>query len=263
MKLFLLCLSLFAAHFAFGQATNPQPLPTTFIIKGQEWEYTNFEPKMGFLGKRKGFYEITRFVYKVTGVTDSSGVMVSTITKTGTAANADYNWRRNFTVRTNGTDLFLPVDYYLMDTFYLCDAYGKWPKPSVFSALHVTGDSLQYPIKMDSTGPLKLSDCYMVQDVYDPQRADGMANVGFKGQSRSYRNKANATETTRKIVGTARITTGAGTFDCYHIHVEVDIDLKSIRKTTYEEYYNPEVGIVRTEDIHGPYMELVRVKKKK
>lgn len=64
-------------------------------------------------------------------------------------------------------------------------------------------------------------------------------------------------------MGTARITTQAGTFDCYHIHVELELDAGPVRKTTFEEYYNPEVGIVKTEDIHGPYMELVRVKKKK
>jgi hypothetical protein len=158
--------------------------------------------------------------------------------------------------------LSLPVDYYMMDTFYLCDAYGKSLKPFVFSQLHVRGDSLQYPLRIDATTQLKRSSYQMENRVYDPQRAQGMTFVGFKGQQDVIEHKANATESTRKIVGIERITTQAGTFDCVHIHVELELDAFP-HKTTFEEYYNPEVGIVRTEDIHGPYTELVRVKKKK
>jgi hypothetical protein len=68
---------------------------------------------------------------------------------------------------------------------------------------------------------------------------------------------------TRRIVGTARITTQAGTFECYHIHEELEFDAGPINKMAIEEYYNPEVGIVKMENANGYYMELVRVKKKK
>jgi hypothetical protein len=260
---------LIAFFFEFGiaslaQTTTPQALPpTTFFTKGQEWEYANFLPKMGLFGKRKGYFEITRFVYKVTGVTDSNGVACSTIIKTGTAANDNYSWHRNFIVHSSQAVLSVPVDYYLMDTVFLCDIYGNWPKPSVYSDLHVTGDSLQYPLDVDTSSQLKSSSYVMDANIYDPQRAEGMSSVGFKGTPRTTHYKGLSATITRRFMGTTRITTQAGTFDCYHIHVEVDMEAGPMRKTILEEYYNPAVGVVKTEDVHGSYMELVRVKKKK
>jgi hypothetical protein len=118
MKIFLIVFFLPLTIVSLAQTSDPQPLATTFFTKGQEWEYANFEPKLGMFGKRDGYFEITRFVYKVTGVTDSNGVAISNITKTGTAANDDFSWQRNFTVRADHAILSLPVDYYLMDTIY-------------------------------------------------------------------------------------------------------------------------------------------------
>jgi hypothetical protein len=80
MKVCVLLFFLVLGISSFAQTTAPQAVPpSTFFVKGQEWQYVNFVAKKGLFGKRNGYIESTRFGYKVTGVTDSNGVVYSTI----------------------------------------------------------------------------------------------------------------------------------------------------------------------------------------
>jgi uncharacterized protein DUF3108 len=257
MRTVLFSVLILVAIEARGQ-TAPR---STFAVKGQEWQYQNFYPKFGFQGKTTGFFEVTSFDYKVISVRDSAGITYSTISKTGTAANMDdAQWHREFVVRSDDQYLVVPPDYYIIDTIFICDKYEKMKKKKVWVTLHADGDSIRYPAVADSNAELPLTTRNYGNRRSDPYEASLKHDLGF-GYQNLHTSKGKLIETSRKILGTKKVRTPAGEFTCLHIQVHLEID-DSRNSTTVDEYYCPGIGIVRTDEAHGTYMILSRIKKK-
>jgi hypothetical protein len=257
--------TLFSFFLLFSiTATSAQiPSKSTFSIKGQEWEYHNYEPKFGLFGKRKGFFEVTSFIYKVTAVKDSAGIIYSNIAKTGTSFdNPDLTWHRDFVVRSDGQAIYMPSDYYMIDTVFICDLYPRLRNKKVYSSLQVEGDSIQYPLGMDTSVTLKPNDFSYKNHVFDPIAANVRETVTKLPTSRTSNYKSKAVETERKITRIEKVRTPAGEFNCIRVHLKYEMQKGPLKNVEADEWFCPGLGIVRIQFIGGSYMELTRAKKK-
>ena len=256
LTLLFICLTLLTR-------TQAQINMEVLFTKGAELEYRTYSVKA------KGFkmeqYEATRITIIVTDVKDSDNITWSYITKRGTGITnpeIDHYEKRMVISRENGK-ITMPVDFYFIDTSYLADKYPPGNKKSKgFNVISKTeGNSvisgnLEKGEYLNSPKTFKTS--FKIRELsLDPNSPSTINETGYT-----------LTSTTKeyKVMGKTTITTPAGTFDCYKISGTTKVEIPGLtRETTGIIYFNPEIGILKTEQegekMQLGYYELARLKK--
>ena len=269
-------------------STQAQTGTEVFFTKGAELEYKIFS------SRPKGFklelYETTRITLIVTDVKDSNNVTYSYITKKGTGIvdPEKYHYEKKLVItRTSDNVIKLPVNLYTIDTSYLSDKYYDKKKMKGIHAVATPKGNDTYTLFVDlEKGKFNYSPQtivtdlavrdFMMQTKNNPNHDLRDVAAGKQGYTTSPFNtstdlvetKYSITSTVKeyKVVGKAKITTPAGSFDCYKITCrnEVKIEKKVFLQISTISYH-PEIGIIKwdqeDEDVKTGYMELVRVKR--
>jgi hypothetical protein len=257
--------------FAFGQDCTTSLL----FRKGTTLEYKTSAPKGG-LFSRGGFFEMTRLMFIVNDVKDSNNISYSYVTKVGVNPNDEQSkYEKKYIIACDGINVSIPVDFYGIDTVYFSNMYPKVKKDKgIYSSTVVKGKSLYlFPVNFEKnkfeingdrlTMNTKIRDYEMAR-----MQVAGAPNTGMEFSGRITEDTYSMETSVKKyeVKGKEKITTPAGTFDCYKIVVSTDMEAfgRGINNNSII-YYHPEAGYVKSETqqakIKGGYVELVSIKK--
>lgn len=233
--------------------------------RGMELEYHNTLPRFGMFGKRKDDdFDITTLIYQVTDVKDSGGITYSYIRQIGVAGTKDdyFTCRRNVVLACDGKNITLPVNFYEVDSIFLCDTYGPaYGKKQFYLVRDVAPATCTLPVTVavQDTLPAYSYNYKQVINDLDKERMENFVSGRQSGASPYMKDWGTMNFTARKVIAKQRLTVLGGTFDCYKIMVTVTLGK---RGTTYTEYYAPGTGIIKIEYATGATTELARVRKK-
>ena len=258
------------------------------FTKGAELEYKTFtsRPK----GFKLELYETTRITLIVTDVIDTNNITYSYITKKGTGISnpeKDHYEKKLVLTRTSDNVIKLPVNLYTIDTSYLSDKYHEKKKMKGLHAVASLKGNDTYTFSVDlEKGKFNYSPQTIVTDLvvrdfvmqtknnpnYDIRDVaagkQGYTTSPFNTSTDLVETKYSITSTAKeyKVAGKTKITTPAGSFDCYKIvtRTELKIEKRTIEPITVI-YYHPEIGFIKWEqedsNVKTGYLELVRVKR--
>ena len=259
------------------------------FTKGAELEYKTYSSRAKGFSKLE-LYEATRITLIVTDVIDSNNVTYSYITKKGTGISnpeKDHYEKKLVLTRTSDNVITLPVNLYWIDTSYLADKYhDKKKMKGLHGAISLKGNDM-YTFSVDlekgkfnyspRTVVMKIvvSD-FMMQTTKNPNYNSNDVLAGKQGPTTTYSTRDINLVTTNysitstakeyKVAGKAKITTPAGSFDCYKIvtRTELKMEKRTIEPMTVI-YYHPEIGFIKwseeDENITTGGLELVRMKR--
>ena len=280
---------LFVLSFSFiCTAMQAQTGTEILFTKGAELEYKTYS------SRPKGFkfelYETTRITLIVSDVIDSNNVTYSYITKKGTGISnpeKDHYEKKLVLTRTSDNVITLPVNLYTIDTSYLADKYHDKKKMKGIHAVASPKGNDTYTLSVDlEKGKFNYSPQTIVTDLvvrdfvmqtknnpnYDIRDVaagkQGYTTSPFNTSTDLVENRYSMTSTAKeyKVGGKTKITTPAGSFDCYKIatRTEVKIEKRTIEPSSVI-YYHPEIGFIKwaqeDENIKTGGLELVRLKR--
>ncbi len=231
--------------------------------KGTELEFRSYGRKSPI---SKKLVELTTITLIVTDVKDSNSITYSYVTKKAHAAtNALAGYEKRYILSRTNDKITLPQDLYITDTVYSVDMGYK-------------GNKIERPY---ATAAIKGVATYVISgDISKGSFASIPKTITVEGSMLSYDMNANSVnfgfadmtkwrmEATTKgfsVGPKTKITTAAGTFECYKITAVVEVKAMGGKmETTSQMYYSPEYGVLKTEpgesDQDGG-MELSKVKK--
>jgi hypothetical protein len=257
--------------------------------KGAQLEYRTYLPKTGLFSSKPDVFEVTRLTFIVDEVKDSNNMVYSYITKKGVAASGDRDgYEKKYVISCNDGRISVPVDFYSTDTIYLSDIYPNLRKKKFYSATN-NQETVYYifPVNPDKNkfelSAKKLTSDIVIRDFGWEQR-DSRGNVVFSGGH--WELSAQITETKYSLAsvlenplaeGKTKIRVPPGSFDCDKYQMKIkstfiyparyrnngpgpDLNGKTIESTGVF-YFNPKIGLVKTENSQGGYTELIRIKK--
>lgn len=256
--------------------TQAQTGTEILFTKGAELEYRTYT------SKPKGFklelYETTNITLIVTDVKDSNNITYSYITKKGsgiTNPEKDHYETKFVIARSSAGEITLPVNLYMIDTSYLSDKYSNKKKIKGYYAVakpKETSDVHIFSVDLEkgkfSYSPKTITINFVVRDFMRSGTFTPGPKGGYDLSTTIEETKYSVTSTTNwyKIEGKTKVTTSAGSFDCYKITSNTESMVGKLRiESTSTVYYHPEIGYIKTEQadakVQTGYIELVRVKK--
>jgi hypothetical protein len=231
--------------------------------------------------KFKGYNPSTRLVYTIiNSEKDNSGKVIVNLTKKGFAYNTDkqFSWEKKEQISFSKDQVDIPLGFYMSDTTFLCDYHRKasayQKRRIVYSAMKFENQKIGYPFSMQKEQQLPLYNLIITGRVNDPDIAgmDGFVNnrSASSAGSRSS-SKLNArldlSIVERRVIGTTKVTTPAGVFECYKILEVMELDKKA-KYSRFEQYIylSKEYGVVKIEpvDMNKPayYVVLTNIRNK-
>jgi hypothetical protein len=246
MKTYVTFLLIIAGMYAKSQDT----VNLVLFKQGTRLEYKNYMWDPNSYGKKKKAGELTRVILTVDSITNTNGVIKSYITKKGIAANnPDYSYKKNFVIQSDGKRVILPYALYMVDTTYTSDinVVGMgMGKGKYFWSLDVPRNALAFLVPPSLNG---------VHDItFDKKTIKG--KMWQKDLAQRRENDMEYTIRKMYVDGQAKVTTKAGTFDCYKIIMEQEVVIVSKHMIArLELYYNEPNGIVMVNHDSG-FMEL-------
>jgi hypothetical protein len=194
----------------------------------------------------------------VNRVVDSAGVFYSEITKEGASMKVEKDrYRRQLTLECDGKNIMIPFDFYQPDTVFTSDIMGGNRSRGVYSATEPLKDnffSYIIPLALEGISALPESDVKVVK-----QTSTLRPMNGGKTTMTTYWKMLSVT-----VAGKDKISTAAGTFDCFKVLAKCQVELHRDFPVTIVMYINNEVGLVRSRtqsEFPMAEIELVKVKK--
>ena len=248
---------LFSLLFISLQA---QDCSTSLLFKkGSVLTYKNYTATGGMF--KLDYTEMTRLVYPVTEVKDSGNNHYSYITKTGiNPKNESQRYEKSYVVMCNGSQLFIPADFYITDTIYFSNRYPDSKDKGFYNTMAIKGNvNYQFPTDVEK-GTFQLSSSQMVSTIksrnYDFIPETPMAGGRTIGGYKTGRIVEGSLEVEVEIkkfeaTGDETIKTDAGAYQCKKIQVDGEVkNMKTISAFNggnSSMYYSPVVGVVITE----------------
>ncbi|MBO9203548.1 MULTISPECIES: TapB family protein [Niastella] len=198
-----------------------------------------------------------RMVFEVADVTDSAGSVFSTIVKKGFGIKDEQNdhYEKTIRLQCDGKNIFIPFDFYGADTTWFNDAFTSIIKRHLFHTAIAPIDpkaNYIFPLALDGVTELSAATEQVKMTVTtagsspwgtkSSKKLEGETGVWIKVEETVFNIKD------IKVTGKEKVTTPAGTFDCYIIGVDCDFkynDMPFLIK--YRMRYNTEVGLVKME----------------
>lgn len=220
--------------------------------KGGQLEYMVYTP-----GYRND--KALRMVYEVTNVADSAGSTFSTIIKKGIGIKDPENdhYEKTIRLQCDGKNLLIPYDFYSPDTTWFNDRNMSIIKRHLFQTgnapLQDPNAYYMIPLALEGITDLPVAAKQVKQGVTTTGELPAQGTDGWhklKGESGIWTKSEEVLLNYKniKVAGKDKVTTAAGTFDCYIIGVDCDFQFNGASFVTkYSMRYNPEVGLVRME----------------
>lgn len=244
-------------------------------------EYQTYDIEYARIDRVKEYHPSTRLLYTVRNAEkDSAGNVVVNLTKQGFAHHTEkqFSWETTTQISFSKENIFFPAGFYISDTTFLCDFQRKSPsakkRPIVYAAAEFDQQKIVFPFAVQKNEALPLYNFTISARIKDPDIASMNAFVRGKSGPDAASVAAsrlsitiNWTIVERKVIGKTRITTPAGTFDCYKI-LEVMDHGRKIKTPRFEHYLylSPEYGIIKVEpvDMNRPsyYVVLTQIRNK-
>jgi|GEM_PF-5192337 len=253
---------LFSFFISIAVSLNAQTGTEALFKKGTELEYRTYTMKMGL---KRELTEVTRVTLIVTDVKDSNNVTYSYVTKQGRAAkDPSMGYEKRFVLTRQGGKVTLPMDLYMADTVYTIDMGYKGKKARPYATARIKGNATYVFSGSLADGSFDSYPKTVVIEggVLGMDMNPNSVNHGHMGKSNW---SVEETAKSYKMGPKTKVTTEAGTFECYKITSVAEIKAMGHKmETTTQVYYSPEYGFLKTEpgenDQNGG-VELVRVKK--
>ncbi len=241
MKLFLIAVFSICCIFSHAQTCGSHAL----MKKGAKLEYMVYA--MGFKDSKA-----SKLIFEVADVTDK----YSTIIKKGIGIRDAQNdqYTKTLQLQCDGKALLIPFDFYTADTLWFNDGYSYPDKRHVFftanAPLNDPNAHYSIPLVLDGVTSLPATNKPFKQLTTKAALFSSQAASDWKklpGESDIYTQDYELVTTIKevKIGGKEKITTAAGTFDCYIININCDVQaygLSLVAKISMD--YNPKVGLV-------------------
>lgn len=282
---------LLAVPTAYGQGCSKVALFT----KGAELEYHSFMPRpRALFSKKTRFFETTRLVYVVDNVADSLGNTYSYITKTGISSEREKNrYEKKYVLRCQEGKVYLPLDFYSIDTVFLADAYNGLKKRMYYavSNLKQPETGMQYfsadPAKNEFDFTVKSYASEIKLQYFGMGEYYGMSNItpDKPGAMSHYESSGSLTKQEMETITNIRKNTLKGKenteasdkpYKAIKAELLMETEIVAHKKgkgpepnmtgtrasQTVTIYYNEELGIIKTqgdETNPGSYIELFKV----
>ena len=225
---------------------------SALMKKGAQLEYMVYSP-----GYRND--KALRMVYEVANVTDSAGGTYSTIIKKGYGIKDEMNdhYEKTIRLQCDGKNLLIPFDFYSADTTWFNDATSSIIKRHLFytgnAPLQDPNANYLIPLVLEGVTSLPVATkqvnlIFTQTGELPTQGTDGWHKL--KGESGIWFKQYEMLTIFKdiKVEGKEKVTTAAGTFDCYIIGVDGDFQFNGASLVSkYTIHYNAEVGLVRME----------------
>ena len=248
MRVYFIVLLMIPCLYAHSQDT----VNLVLFKQGTRLEYKNYMYDPNSYGTKRRVGQLTRIILTVDSVTQKEGVIKTYITKKGISANnPDNNYKKSFCLQSNGKLAILPYVLYMVDTTYTSDinVVGSG-RGKVFWSIDLPQNALAFLVPASLKG---------AHDVAFDKKT-------FKGRlwqkDLPYRRDGDMDYTVRKLYvdGEQQITTKAGTFDCYKMIMEQEVNVMGKHAIVrLEIFYNEPNGIVRVNQDTG-FMELADIR---
>jgi len=226
--------------------------------KGTQLEYMLYIP-----GYRDG--KALKQIYEVANVTDSAGSTYSTIVKNGIGIRDEKkdHYEKTIRLQCDGKNLLLPFDFYSPDTTWFNDGNTiSVIKRHVFftgiAPLQDPNANYIIPLALEGATSLPEGVKEVKQTVTragtDPNYEGVTMKVSssgwkkLKGEPGIYTKDYECLTKVKdiKVRGKVKITTAAGTFECYIIGIDCDVQIDEMSIINkYTMYYNSELGLVK------------------
>jgi len=220
--------------------------------KGAQLEYMVYSP--GYKDEKS-----LKMTFEVTDVADSAGSTFSTIVKKGFGIKdaAKDQYMKTIRLQCDGKNLLIPFDFYSADTTWFNDG-----TPTIINRhLFYTGNApiedpnahYTIPLVLEGAGSLPIATKQVKQFFTKTGELPAQGTDGWKklkGESGIWVKDFEMLTIIKaiKVEGKEKVTTAAGTFDCYIINVDCDFQFNGANMVNkYAMRYNPEVGLVRME----------------
>jgi hypothetical protein len=263
--------------------SNAQTCGSNALMKkGTQLEYMVYGP-----GYRND--KASRLVYEVASVTDSAGSTFSTIIKKGFGIRDEKkdHYEKTIRLQCDGKSMLIPFDFYGADTTWFNDGN----KMSIIKRhLFFTGNAplegpnanYRIPLELEGVSSLPTEPKQVKQTItrtgVDPDYQIGNTMYHEEGWKKlkgetgiwftNYEVLTNINDI--KVEGKEKVTTAAGTFECYIIGVYCDFKFNGTSLISkYSMRYNSEIGLVRMDidlfsgkrKMSSGSIELISVKK--
>ncbi|OQP45523.1 hypothetical protein A4D02_33235 [Niastella koreensis] len=222
------------------------------MTKGAKLEYMVYTP--GYRDEKA-----LKMTFEVTNVADSAGGTFSTITKKGIGIKDAENdhYEKTIRLQCDGKNLLIPFDFYSADTTWFNDASNTIVKRHLFYTGNapIADPDAHYTIPLVLEGAAGLAiatkqikQAFTKTGELPTQGTDGWHKV--KGESGIWSKDYEMLTIIKaiKVAGKEKVTTAAGTFECYIINVDCDFQFNGATLVNrYTMRYNPEAGLVKME----------------
>lgn len=220
--------------------------------KGAQLEYMVYSP--GYKDEKA-----LRMIFEVAKVADSAGSTFGTIIKKGFGIKDAENdhYEKTIRLQCDGQHLLIPFDFYSADTTWFNDGTSSIIKRHLFYSGNAPIEDLNahyiIPLTLEGAASLPVA-TKQVKQVFTKtgelptQGTDGWKKL--KGETGIWSKDYETLTIIKaiKVEGKEKVTTAAGTFDCYIINVDCDFQFNGATLVNkYTMRYNPEVGLVRME----------------
>jgi hypothetical protein len=198
-----------------------------------------------------------RMVFEVGDVIDSAGSTYSTIIKKGFGIKDEQHdhYEKTIRLQCDGKNLLIPFDFYGADTTWFNDGTMSIIKRHLFysgnAPLQDPNANYSFPLGLEGVTSLPIGAKQIKQIV---TKTGEIGKDGgwkkLKGESGIWAKDYEFLTTIKaiKVEGKEKVTTAAGTFDCYIIGIDCDFQFNGMSMVTkYSFRYNTEVGLVKLE----------------
>lgn len=238
---------------------------------GAELEYKTMSARAK--GFKTELYEVTRITLIVERVVDSGGATYSFILKKGRGIEHPErdHYERRMVVVKDEDKIIVPSDLYIVDTAYLADKYPAAKKAKGYTAV-VKMPGVMYMRTGSETGkieylPRVVEPEFIIRDLVmtTPTGSKSVLDNYESLQEYNYKIKI-AIGDMKFETGTSKVTTAAGTFDCYTMKSKAVLDGMGRKiEASSEVYFDPAIGIIKSEQVDAKVkssaFELVRLKR--
>lgn len=245
LLMFLLCVCVINSNAQTGGSN-------ALMKKGAQLEYMVYNP-----GYRND--KALRMVYEVADVSDNAGSTFSTIIKKGFGIRDEENdhYEKTIRLQCDGKNLLIPFDFYSPDTTWFNDGNVSIIKRHLFQTgiapLEDPNANYSIPLVLEGITSLHMDTKQVKQTFTKTGEITTPGESGWKklkGESgiwiKDYELLLNYKNF--KVEGREKVTSAAGTFDCYIISVECEFQFNGMPLVSkYTMRYNTEVGLVRME----------------
>jgi hypothetical protein len=201
---------------------------------------------------------VFRLVFEVNQVTDSAGSTWSTVTKRGYSMyDSNYHYERKIVLHCDGDRVFIPYDFYSIDTLYTKDFYpyvNEHPWRYIWGCKPLD-DTIAFvvPLVLDGIVSLPEGVKQYVKEVKDGyKRWYGFKSIAYHSDLINIKSVP--------LEGKEMLKTTAGTFYSYKFCFEETVNNNSdIRK--HWKYINNDIGLIKEIVDSGHYTLLNSVRK--